>query len=101
MIRTKSSTRAPLDDFATFQPDLQVADQVFAYTGLRDAKGRRILKRVTEPVGFLRFQHHGVPYAVEPENDGYSDPTPSGYDPCPMQDTPLREPGVDDPLDDE
>jgi hypothetical protein len=52
----------------TLIPDLVVMDQGFVYTGLRDARGHKILRRVSRPIGFV---HHGNPteYVTEPPPD--------------------------------
>jgi hypothetical protein len=52
----------------TMLPDLVVMDIAYAYTGLRDSRGNRILRRVSRPVGFVHHQK-GPEYVSEPGTD--------------------------------
>ena len=48
-------------------PDLVVMDVAYCYTGLRDSKGHRILRRVSRPIGFIHHPHQIKPeYVSEP-----------------------------------
>lgn len=40
----------------TLIPDLVVMDIAYRYTGLRDANGNKILRRVSRPIGFTARQ---------------------------------------------
>jgi hypothetical protein len=67
---------AEMETEYTLVPDL-VADEIgYVRTGLLDARGRMILKRVTPPVGFLA-DHSATHYAV----DTHDDPEPGAR--CP------------------
>lgn len=58
----------PWDDEFVMLPDLVVADIGYCYTGLRDSRGHKILRRVSRKIGFV---HHGpaVEYVTEPDDD--------------------------------
>ena len=64
-------TYLPDDDSGTeytLLPDLVVMDVGYTYTGLRDSRGHKILRRVSRPVGFV---HHNQEreYVVQPLDD--------------------------------
>lgn len=70
-------TFLPIDDSDTeytFLPDLVVMDVGYTYTGLRDHRGHKILRRVSRPVGFI---HHGPQREYVTEADEDSKPAPA------------------------